>query len=282
MGATWHYTEYYAFQGDISFLFIESVGDTIIKGKECSILENNGGLMCAFHNTTDFVYYEEGVAYFYVPAIDTFQVLFDLNASPGNSWTMVFGVESGQELDTLRVTVNSAGWVNLNGVDLKKLSVSYEHPNADNEYYDYTSEIIERIGDTQYLFNLYTSHYICDGNYSGGLRCYEDPDFGFYSTGIADSCTYIYNYPYPWIGIDLHEEIPVNIIPNPTSGRIEITAESGSELFVSVFSITGNLMLNEEMNTAMKINLSEWKSGLYIFRISRDDGEYVIRRIVKY
>ncbi|NJK97950.1 MAG: hypothetical protein HC905_26305 [Bacteroidales bacterium] len=119
IGAKWYYTEQFAFSGDISYLWIESVGDTIIKGKDCKILENNGGLMCAFHNTKDFVYFEDSIAYFYVPEIDTFQILYDLKAQKDSSWTIVFGMDLESKLDTIQVVVDSVSFMTINSKKLK-------------------------------------------------------------------------------------------------------------------------------------------------------------------
>lgn len=97
-------------------------------------------------------------------------------------------------LDTINVSIDSISPIVINGKSLKRLHVPYyllteEYP------YSYNSIIIEKIGDIQYMFNYYPSASVaCDGNYSAGLRCYQDSELGFYSTGIADSCDYIYIY----------------------------------------------------------------------------------------
>lgn len=168
IGAKWHYTEYFAFSGDISYLTIESVGDTIINGKACKVLENNGRLMCVFHNERDFVYYEDSVAYFYVPQIDSFQVLFDMRAHKDSSWINIFMIQELTKLDTVQIVVDSVSYVTINSNNLKKLHVTYKSLNSGFEFLHYQGEIVEYLGDIYYLFNLYSlSGIMCDGNYSG-------------------------------------------------------------------------------------------------------------------
>lgn len=277
IGAKWYYTEQFAFSGDISYLWIESTGDTIIKDKNCRILENNGGLACAFGNEKDFVYYEDSTAYFYVPAIDSFQVLYDLRAEKDSSWTVVFQIDSGLPFDTLEVSVDSVSTVIINSKEFKKLHVTYNY--VKNSWgQNYTGEIIERIGDIYYLFHLYTQESLCDVNYSGGLRCYEDEYLGFYSTGIADSCT----YEYEWTGIDNKNTNSIfKIYPNPTTDIIEIKCKIQSDYKIVLFDVTGYIILSEDKSGDSSLNLSGLSNGVYILQVIKKDRIYSKMKIVK-
>jgi len=279
IGAKWYYTEQFAFSGDISYLWIESVGDTIIKGKDCKILENNGGLMCAFHNTKDFVYYEDSIVYFYVPEIDTFQILYNSKAQKDSSWTIMFGMDLESKLDTIQVVVDSVSYVTINSKELKKLHVSYKSLNSGWENLGYGGEIIERIGDNNYLFNLYSlSGIVCDGNYSGGLRCYQDSELGFYSTGIADSC----NYTYKWTGIESNSaNTNYNIYPNPTSDWIEIETMTSEELLITILDLSGKVLIKKISLGSSRVNLTNLHEGLYILKIKQSDKVLETRKIIK-
>jgi hypothetical protein len=46
IGAQWYYSEHHAFSGDIDYLKIESVKDTVIKGLACRKLVKNTVLNC--------------------------------------------------------------------------------------------------------------------------------------------------------------------------------------------------------------------------------------------
>ncbi|NJO88096.1 MAG: T9SS type A sorting domain-containing protein [Chloroflexia bacterium] len=279
IGAKWYYTEQFAFSGDISYLWIESVGDTIIKGKDCKILENNGGLMCAFHNTKDFVYFEDSIAYFYVPEIDTFQILYDLKAQKDSSWTIVFGMDLESKLDTIQVVVDSVSFMTINSKKLKKLHVSYKSLNFGWEDLGYGGEIIERIGDKNYLFNLYSlSGIVCDGNYSGGLRCYQDSELGFYSTGIADSC----DYTYKWTGIESNSiNAHIKVYPNPASDWIEIESKTNKELMISILDLSGKVLVNSKSFGSSRIDLTSFQKGFYVLKINQSDKIIETRKILK-
>ncbi len=277
-GAKWHYTEYFAFSGDVSYLFIESVRDTLIQGKECKVLENNGGLFCAFHNERDFVYYEDSVAYFYVPQIDSFQVLFDMRAQKDSSWINVFWTEPIAKLDTIQIVVDSVSYVTINSHNLKKLHVTYKSLNYGYEFLQYPGEIIEHLGDKSYLFNLYSlSGIMCDGNYSGGLRCYEDAEFGFYSSGIADSCNY-----FGWTGIQDNSSVSAfKIYPNPATNRIEIEYSVNKKFKISLCDLSGKTLLETELFGSSGVDISDFQKGIYMLKITNEDKVSEIRKIIK-
>ncbi len=279
IGAKWYYTEQFAFSTDISYIWIESVGDTIIKGKNCKILKNNGEFTCKFHNTENFVYFEDSIVYFFVPAIDTFQILYDLKAQKDSSWTIVFGIDWLSKLDTIQVIVDSVSYVTINSKELKQLHVSYKSLNFGWEHLGYKSEIIEKIGDKNYLFNLSSlSGIFCDDNYSGGLRCYQDPDFGFYSTGIAESC----DYTYKWTGIkgnSLNSDIKV--YPNPASDWIEIESRTNKELMINILDLSGKVLVNYKFIGSSKFDLTSFQKGFYILRIIQSDNLIETRKIIK-
>ena len=278
IGAKWHYTEGFAFSGNISYLSIESVGDTLIKGKNCRILNNNGGLMCGYYSAKDFVYSQDSVVYFYVAQIDSFQILYNLKVKKDSSWTIIFGTNISQNLDTIRVNVDSVRSVLINGINLKKLFVTYEYLNSSYSYFYYTGEIIEKIGNKNHLFEgLYSSGIACDGNYSEGLRCYEDTQLGFYSTGIADSCT------YTSVGIVENTVAKsFEIFPNPTTGKFFITIDSEKNTTIELRNIIGQIIYSKEFYLQTQIDLDGFTNGVYFATLKHQNKVFGVKKVIKY
>ncbi len=278
IGAKWHYTEKFAFLGNISYLSIESIGDTLIKGKNCRILNNNGGLMCGYYSAKDFVYCQDSVVYFYVPQIDSFQTLYNMKAKKDSSWTIIFGANISQNLDTLRVKVDSVSSVIINSISLKKLFVTYKPLNSTYPNFYYTGEIIEKIGNKTYLFNLYgLSGMACDGNYSEGLRCYQDTQFGFYSTGIADSCTYIS------VGIEeKNADKEFELFPNPTRGNIQIIVDSEKNTTIELRNIIGQIIYSKEFYLQTQIDLEGFPNGFYFATLKYQDEIFGVKKVMKH
>ena len=275
VGSKWYYTEEFSFSGDISYLQIESVGDTVIHGKNCHILENNGGLDCAYNSNKDYLYSEDSIVYFYVNEIDTFQVLYNFKAVKGDTWLTVFNCFDG--LDTLKATVDSVFFVKINGYTLKRQWLTYSEP-VPNSGQSYHATVTDKLGDSYFLFNLYSLSVACDGNYSDGLRCYEDPNFGFYSTDIADSCTYTYD----WTSIaEIPKALDIQIYPNPTTGCVEIESELKKECTFTLYDVTGDILLVDNNKGDSRLDLSSLDKGVYFLKIISDGKILGMRKIIK-
>jgi hypothetical protein len=183
------------------------------------------------------------------------------------------------KLDTIQVVVDSVSFVTINSTELKKLHVSYKSLNFGWAHLGYGGEIIERIGDKNYLFNLYSlSGIVCDGNYSGGLRCYHDSDLGLYSTGIADSC----DYTYKWTGIESNSIVTdIKVYPNPVSDWIEIESNTNKELMISIVDLSGKVLVNSKLCGSSKIDLTNFQKGFYILKINQPEKILETRKIIK-
>ena len=278
VGATWHYTERFAFSSNIGFLKIESVGDTLINGKNCRILQANHPIAQVFWSDPYYVAWEDSAAWFYEPYFDDFRILFDLKAEKDSSWMVIFRVNDWESIDSLKVTVDSTGMETLNGFDLKKLYVTYQAMNSGYPNIAYNGEILEKIGDIDYLFNLYGMVGVAvDANYSGGLRCYEDPDFGFYSTGIADSCTYV--------GVpELKPDDPVRVYPNPVSEQLFIDFDDtdAGPFSLEIFSTTGRLIYRVDKlpRNGTILNRNMLTQGIIILKLTGREQVYQSRIVV--
>ena len=191
IGAEWYYNERFAFSGDIDFIKFTSEKDTVIHGKTCKKITKRHKIDCYDRPDTEFLYSGNDTVYFFDPAFNEFQNLYVFNSAPNDSRIIKIKDET-QEIDTITIRVDSVSTKQINGQNLKALHVTYD---KNDEIYPetYSSTIIEKIGDVKYMFNWYPwSQIVCNANWTDGLRCYQDSEIGLYSTGIVDSCDYIY------------------------------------------------------------------------------------------
>ena len=189
-GATWYYGQglYWGFPLTESFMRFEVTGDTVINGVSCQVINKEDMWWCSGRPTQEYTYYSNDTVYFYDTTFAMFQVLYDFNSTPGQYWEII--VPDNSDLDTVRITVDSTDLITINSQSLKRMYVKYELFGEFQSYY-YFSEIIERLGDMNYMFNFFAYESIaCDANWPTGLRCYEDTILGYHDTGIAESCTY--------------------------------------------------------------------------------------------
>ncbi|MBS4055870.1 MAG: T9SS type A sorting domain-containing protein [Bacteroidales bacterium] len=277
IGAQWHYTEYFSFSIQVSFLSISVTGDTLINDQLCRKLTYKDQLWCTFHS--EAVYEEDSAVYYYMPQLDTFQLLFDMKAMAGDGWTSIFltDISSPGQYDTVRVIVDSTSQIVINGHPLKRMFVSYHNVNPDYQTLTYSSIIDGKLGDISYLFNLYSlSGTICDANYSGGLRCYQDPEFGFYETGIADSCEYT---------TAIHEIQGINnmrVFPNPAFKLVNIVLNTPEQAEVKLIDQQGRVLICQRFESPTSLDVSNIDTGIYVVVLSPSSGKCQYTKLIIY
>jgi len=193
LGAKWYYGETHAFSPEISFMTMESVGDSIVDGKLCRILVKSS-TSCDNRPQVEFIHVNNsGELYFYDSDLPGFQKLLDFEAEIGETWTVKLS-RAGETSDSVLYRVDSISSWNVNGMELREFhtTLSYKGPNYG---YDHSSSYIERIGDTDFFFPWNLG--FCDANFFHGLRCYQDSVIGYYETRIADSCNAVYPNEVP-------------------------------------------------------------------------------------
>jgi hypothetical protein len=274
IGAEWHYTERFAFSGDVDYLTIKSIKDTTINGKPSRKLDCDW--LCWNPSGIQYIHYSNDSLYHYNSDLNKFQLIAAFNAQKGDTWDILMK-DWDDSIDTLRVLVDSINIVTINQKPLRQLFVTYNLKGVQN--YSYPSRIIEKIGDVYYLFNFpLNANLICDANYSQGLRCYEDSELGFYSTGIADSCTYI------WISNNIeHKSVDdmLEVFPNPTHGMLEINTTKEISITATIEDLSGKRVMFKKLNPDNLLDISGLPNGIYILTIYDKDNQIGSTKILK-
>lgn len=267
IGAEWYYNEQFAFSGDINYIRFTSVKDTLIFGENCKKIIKRHKLFCNDRPDVEYLFSKNDTVFFLDTIFNEFQILYVFNASRDDSWIIKIKDEE-QDIDTLTITVDSIKFTTINGEDLKTMFVTY-HKDDENNPETYPSKIIEKIGDTHYLFHWYPwSAVACDGNYSGGLRCYQDPSIGLYSTGIVDSCDYV----YIWTSVENRTSLnEVEIFPNPTRDFVTIKVPDGINFTIQLIDRNGKIVRTaESTDSNLRMDLSSIDQGIYILSVTND------------
>ena len=277
VGATWYYTEYFAFSPHIDYLRIESVKDTIIQGKACKELVKRHYLICSDRPDKEFTYSENNKVYFLDTIFNSFQTLYDFGANTGDQWMIKIKNYSNPSVpDTLFVHVDSTSYKTINGIQLKMQYVTYHFHNEVDPGFAYSSVILDRIGDTLYMFDFWPSYYFaCDGNLSGGLRCYSDSVIGNYKTGIADSCNYVFT------GINEKSSASVEVYPNPVSDFIFIKSPDQRSFSFRLLNVLGIECLAGRTENS-EIDIRPLMNGIYFLEISDQSNNLLVyKKIIK-
>ena len=68
-----------------------------------------------------------------------------------------------------------------------------------------------------------------------------------------------------FVGVETEQQPAITLYPNPTSDGFYINGASQGE--VSIYSISGQLMLRQAFDATTKIDLSQMESGVYLVRV---------------
>lgn len=276
-GAEWYYQEGHAFSNDIDYIKFTSRKDTLIMGKVCQKITKRHSVSCNFRKKPEYLFSRNDTVFFFDLAFNKFQVLYDFSAKKKDSWTIK--VKHGNEVTSLLITVDSVYLSQINGQNLRTLDVTYNHKGNIGNVRNYSSTIIEKIGDVKYMFNWQgTPDMVCDMNYSQGLRCYQDTNVGMYSTGIADSCNHIYS----GTGIESIEPFTeIRIYPNPAHDYLEITGLGYSNYSVKLFDLQGKLLKLARTSSNMKLDISQINQGVYMILLQNEDKVIGYKKLIK-
>jgi hypothetical protein len=119
---------------------------------------------------------------------------------------------------------------------------------------------------------------VCDDNYSAGLRCYYDPQYGIYSTGIADSC----NYTYKWTGTgEKPADEAFQLFPNPAGTEVTVITRDMAGSQAILIDLQGKTIIQEEFNHEIRLNLESLPPGMYQVILIRNDKILGTRNLIK-
>ncbi len=275
LGATWHYTERHGFYPDIRFIKIEAVKDTVFQGEACRILQKNTTQVCAGRNLKEYVFSRGDTVFAWDNNLLSFQPITVYNNAVNSFWEFDYYDLMDATSRTMRVTVDSASYQLINNDSLRVMHVSYQ-TQASGFWPTRQSRIVERLGDLRYLFNFGMMRN-CDGNFSAGLRCYQDSDIGFYSTQQYASCEYT-NLGLP----NAEQTEALSFYPNPVEGELHISNTGTDPYPLLLVNTTGRLICRTIAPAGDSLwDLSDLPPGIYFLKRERANNWQALKLIKK-
>ena len=263
VGATWHYTEeiFMPVTVDKDYIKFESVKDTMYNGKLCRQITKRHNVSCTDRPGVEYMYSEGEKVWFWDPNFNKFQVLYDFSAGAGDSWVILVNDTPHSDVDSLFVRVDSINTVTINSVQLKRLYVTYDFRNETIIPDTYKGVIFQSVGDMYFMFN-YVPEYLfgCDGNFSGGLRCYDDAVIGHFESGIAPSCTFVHQLS--GIGTVNVQSSRIRLYPNPADMNVTIESAIPGPVSFSFADVTGRIVKTGQV-TGAAIGTCDLQPGIY-------------------
>lgn len=272
IGPTWSYTQDVQWNADSTVFTITAVGDTLINGASCSVLDFSGGISACM-GYRRFVTTRGDSVLFWEPIDSTFRTLYVFGLSPGEGWQTLVGggyFDDGgwvTVLDTLSFLVTSSDMVEINGLSLRRSTVqAIWSPFTGGQNMPISGTITERLGHSGFLFPWIDG--ACDFEFNGPLRCYADPDITWMNP----------QFPQCDLGVGVEEHDGAQIAIQPTVVRqgetILVSSPAGT---VEVFDASGRAVSSS--TTSGKLSLTLHRSGSYVLRLTSERGERSVERV---
>jgi hypothetical protein len=270
-GATWHFS-----YGEVCFNgynMTEVQGDSIVGGQQCKVLKSHiygyscGGSYASFVLEDELTYADNDRVYHWTG--DSFEILYDFLLEPGDIY-VVGAYSPCEDGDSLLVT--ETGVLNINGVNLRYYDVQLLNNFFGGSLY---GRIVERLGPIEsYLFPL--PHCLFDIMQSGPFRCYQDAEFGVYSSSVFPNCDYL--------GMnDISSTQEMISYPNPTSSDLRIQLPNTDNWIIRLYNMSGQLISTEKIsgNNLLDLNLQNFTSGLYTVQAMNNEGKVYTEVVMK-
>lgn len=259
LGATWSYEQGFVSGPQTQWAEISIVGDTMIEGRSCQILDNPIGEYQCFP-FYPYIHYDGDSLWVYDQIAQQFSLLYCMNALPGDTWTTLITHSSGGNMDTIVWSVLDTSTVIVDGMPLRQIEIEAIDANMLWPYCYPHCTVIERIGNLKYMFDFMIG--ACDYETFHGLRCYEDDQIDWLHPDLT-TCELIMDIP------DQDDPEPISFRPNPVS--------AGEIVVIHTSAINGDrLLLIDAIGRA--IGTIEVGAGQVAFSVA-EPGVYFLRSI---
>lgn len=229
-GAEWYYRAAFCMGGCHGYIRMWSAGDTVIQNQPCTRIERIR-IYTAYYEPTIHVdtmsdlytYSASGLVWMFDPQLNAFDTLYDLNASPGDSWQLIHLPEPNYFDPSFSLTVLDTGHITLDGNSLRWLSVQYDFGDlwSDQIILD---TLIERIGsNTYYMLPYDLPNGLLDGQEGGSFRCYSDNTISYQSPTV-ETCE------LPLGGMEPIPRPMILLYPNPGTDRLTVRMPIGDKM----------------------------------------------------
>ncbi|MEL6864668.1 MAG: T9SS type A sorting domain-containing protein [Bacteroidota bacterium] len=287
-GATW-YNHVNSFASpNFSYVKLAYEGDTVINGRPVQTIQryNAHGLHCngLMFGHQLHLNYQADQLYFYHPILDSFMLLIDFSAEPGDSWTISTNLDIQ---DSLIVYVDSLStFMGPNQEDRQVQHVRVESFNWTGHVDEYETQIIEGIGFLTGLYpDTYHSSSLCDGSWERYLRCYSDDEtVGLFFDDIDCDSENLISTSVQSLGKE--DKPSIKISPNPVVDWLQLDwGEWRNEpVLIDIYTTAGQLLQSHLIQQQqMAVDLSALNSGLYFLVLYSSDtfSERQVLKLVK-
>ena len=270
IGAKWFYTTPYL--NYVRCTTIESVGDTIIQGRNCRKLDirNNETQQLV---STEFISQKNDSIFYFNNG--EFYLLYDFSAKVGDTVVVhdrTFYPTPGfltnyhyiDSISYFKYVITNIDSINIGDKWYKRQKVNrVQDCNWVMVFGENESWIIEKMGSSTYFFGRFYAATMEEE--IGLLRCYSDSITEYKNPTWNEACDYISKVN------DIIEAGLIKIYPNPANRRLIIESKILADL--TIYNLNGQKILSRNINTGTNIiHIDFLVPSMYYCRISSTEG----------
>ncbi len=106
------------------------------------------------------------------------------------------------------------------------------------------------------------------------------PNDQTYSNGVASAVRMVVQDP-AFIGLNENSLEGVSVYPNPSQGVITVSNANNTENTIVVYDMVGKVVYSTSANSSTTIDLSSNGTGVYMVKVSNENGSMVERVVIK-
>ena len=279
VGAKWYYSTPYLippYDNNDCTLF-ESIGDTIISGKNCRIIEvkNCRGQQIIsrefFYQKNDSLYYFNNNDFF---------LLYDFSAAIGDTVVVhdekffpTLGYLFNDSIESFKYKILNTDTINIGGTWSRRQQIN-QLQSGDwmlGIGQEEESWIIEKLGSYFYFFGRF-GYFTFEESF-GLLRCYSDSLLEYQNPEWNEVCDYISNAP------DINVGKLIRFYPNPANDKvfIELMERKG---VLTIYNLNGQLVYSKNLDLGINaISIGFIWPGIYFLNVLTDKRVIVFKLI---
>ncbi|HRD80739.1 MAG TPA: T9SS type A sorting domain-containing protein [Saprospiraceae bacterium] len=256
----------------------EVMGDTVIGGKNCRILMTISPA-CSDGFPIRFTYEEEGRVYFYDTFNEAFNLLYDFNKGPGESWSVPICFRDFHcERDSIMVLVDSVTHTPVNGLELRTQHVSIDMPGFAPGAYP-QGEIYQGIGNAPVLYFYFGACALTVDFFIHTFNCYESPTHGIFNFVGGQPCGV-----YTATGEAQAAVEQLRLYPNPAREWLNVELPQGGRGQLALYNAQGRLLKTQSLDTAQEawpLDVSALPAGMYLLLYRSEGGAMALGKFVR-
>jgi hypothetical protein len=256
----------------------EVIGDTVIGGKNCRILMTISPA-CNDGFPIQFTYEEEGRVYFYDTFNEEFNLLYDFNKGPGESWLVPICFSDFHcERDSIMVLVDSVTHTPVNGLELRTQHVSIDMPDFAPGAYP-QGKIYQGIGNAPVLYFYFGACALTVDFFIHTFNCYESPTHGIFNFVGGQPCGV-----YTAVGEAQAAVEQLRLYPNPARESLSVELPEGGRGQLALYDAQGRLLKTQSLDNVPEtwpLDVSALPAGMYLLLYRSEGGATAVGKFVR-